>query len=175
MQANTNFNSLTTSIANLTASTIKLEKVTNDLSNTVAKSSYGREVRQGLIDEVNDIFDELHERNAVYHKFSSPADPRKRSLYIAYANIKARCGNPDHPNYDAYGARGITCAFDTFEAFARHVGFRPGPGYTIDRIDNSRGYEPGNLRWATMKVQANNRRAPKTGADRAPWGSKTRH
>ena len=31
-------------------------------------------------------------------------------------------------------------------------------GYTLDRIDNNRGYEPGNLRFVDMKTQARNRR-----------------
>ena len=35
----------------------------------------------------------------------------------------------------------------------------PHPGMEIDRKDNERGYEPGNLQWATDEMQANNRRS----------------
>lgn len=33
----------------------------------------------------------------------------------------------------------------------------PGPGYTLDRKKNERGYEPGNCRWATDADQRRNK------------------
>lgn len=163
-----------TTISTVAAAILKLERVTEELDDTVANSAFASEIQQGLIDEVNAIFDDLHARNKVYHKFTGSSDARKRSLHIAWANILARCNNSNHPAYANYGGRGITCEFADFEAFARHVGFRPFAKATIGRIDNDRGYEPGNVRWESWKQQANNRRPPKTGEDRAPWGSKSR-
>lgn len=42
-------------------------------------------------------------------------------------------------------------------AFISDVGQPPTPNHTLDRIDNSKGYEPGNVRWATAVEQANNK------------------
>lgn len=38
-----------------------------------------------------------------------------------------------------------------------HVGPRPSPKHSIDRIDNEKGYEPGNCRWATATEQDRNK------------------
>lgn len=74
----------------------------------------------------------------------------------------SRCYNQKNTYYRHYGGRGITVCpkwIASTDAFIRDVGLRPSPKHTLDRVDNDRGYEPGNVRWATRKTQQNNRRA----------------
>jgi hypothetical protein len=80
--------------------------------------------------------------------------------YCIWEGMKARCQNPKSSGYKYYGGRGIKVApeFQTFEGFFGHLGPCP-PKHTIDRIENDGHYAPGNVRWATKKVQMRNTRA----------------
>lgn len=72
----------------------------------------------------------------------------------------SRCYNPKLRWYVYYGGRGITVCDEwreSFLAFYTYMGPRP-IGHSIDRIDNNKGYEPGNCRWATSQSQIRNRR-----------------
>lgn len=85
----------------------------------------------------------------------------KTALYKLWINVKDRCSNPKNPYFHNYGGRGIKLHPDlaaSFPAFKQAVGPRPSPLHTLERKDNNKGYEPGNLAWATKKEQARNQR-----------------
>ena len=83
--------------------------------------------------------------------------------YNSWYGMLQRCENPNHSSYDHYGGRGIkVCTrWHKFENFYADMGRKPGPGYSIDRIDNDGDYEPDNCRWATVKEQNMNQRSRK--------------
>jgi len=85
----------------------------------------------------------------------------ERPEYRVWQTMIERCHKPESKAYPFYGARGITVCPQwqtSFEAFIADVGWRPAPDLQIDRIDNARGYEPGNVKWSTRKENCRNRR-----------------
>lgn len=84
--------------------------------------------------------------------------------YRAWSSMIRRCELRSQRSYPLYGGRGITVCAEwrhDFPAFLRDVGEAPTRAHTIDRIDPDGNYEPGNVRWATAKEQAINKRATK--------------
>ena len=81
--------------------------------------------------------------------------------YRLWTNMKKRCLSEGSRDSHNYGARGITIYghwINDFASFLAYIGPRPTPQHTLDRKENNKGYEPGNVRWATSQEQNNNRR-----------------
>ena len=93
--------------------------------------------------------------------------------YCIWKMMNRRCYYDTHTSYEYYGGSGITVHDDwrdggadvplasnlkAFGKFLRHVGKAPSAQHTLDRRDPFEGYTYGNVRWATPKEQANNKR-----------------
>lgn len=105
------------------------------------------------------------------------ADDTLRDVALQRINgIWRRCYSPKHGSYHAYGKRGIKCWW--YEQYGigavkkvdkaiwrrKMLGYLvtlenwDKPGVELDRIDNDKGYEPGNLRFVGRGENASNRR-----------------
>jgi len=77
---------------------------------------------------------------------------KKHPSFINWFAMLQRCNNPNHNRYASYGGRGIQVhpAWRVFKTYEKEFGYsKPGPGYTVDRIDNDGAYEPSNVQWLT--------------------------
>lgn len=80
----------------------------------------------------------------------------RSSEYQSWLAMRRRCRDEKFWKFPDYGGRGITVCdewYESFPAFIEHVGEKPSPRHTLDRIDNDGNYEPGNVRWATPQEQ----------------------
>jgi len=79
--------------------------------------------------------------------------------YKTWSTMIQRCTNINSQKYPIYGGRGITVCkrWKKFSNFLEDMGEQPWK-HQIDRINNNKGYNKSNCRWATPKQQARNRR-----------------
>jgi len=92
---------------------------------------------------------------ATHGKFYEPG-------YSIWNAMMQRCGNPKNKHFTDYGGRGIhVCErWHNVANFLADMG-PPPSGHSIDRINNDGDYEPGNVRWADARTQAQNKRGSK--------------
>jgi len=93
--------------------------------------------------------------------------------YSSWISMKDRCLNKKSKDYHKYGGIGITIYkewINSFEKFFEYMGKKQ-KGQSIDRIDNSKGYFPGNVRWANNSQQQRN----KTKSLWLEWNGKKTH
>jgi len=99
--------------------------------------------------------------NSMVNRFWDTAWGRfPKAEYTVWYGMIRRCCNPDDPAFPSYGARGVGVSprwREDFMTFFADMGPRPSMAHSIDRIDNARGYEAGNCRWATRSQQQRNR------------------
>ncbi len=79
--------------------------------------------------------------------------------YRIWASMVWRCRAKSGTGFRDYASRGVRVCdrWRRFENFREDMGECPSDEHTIDRRDNSRGYEPDNCRWATTLEQQRNK------------------
>lgn len=84
---------------------------------------------------------------------------RETQIRWVWSSMKQRCDNPNNLAYKNYGERGITVCeeWKLFNQFKNDMGIPP-KGWTLDRIDNNKGYSKENCVWSKRIAQTRNRR-----------------
>ena len=80
------------------------------------------------------------------------------SEYSSWHGMVKRCTKRHCKDYPSYGGSGIEVCdrWLDFSNFLADMGKKPTIKHSIDRIDNSKGYEKSNCRWATRSEQGRN-------------------
>ncbi len=79
--------------------------------------------------------------------------------YHIWRGMFRRCTASTNKDFKHYGGRGISIHPEWLDLriFVEDVGRRP-EGYTLERIENDKGYAPGNVKWIPASDQNLNKR-----------------
>jgi hypothetical protein len=83
-------------------------------------------------------------------------------MYTRFMHMHDRCSNPECEDYKDYGGAQppvTVCpqwakTLEGYGQFLTDMGEKPGPEYSIHRINPEGNYEPDNVKWVTAKEQA---------------------
>lgn len=115
--------------------------------------------------------EEKRKRDELRESYGVPKSFSNLRIYKVYRSMISRCNRkkPDsNPSYDIinkyYISRNITVCdewkgrigFYRFYQWSMENGYRE--GFSIDRIDNEKGYSPDNCRWIPVSDQSKNKR-----------------
>lgn len=93
-----------------------------------------------------------------YNSAAEKHGMKNTKIYQTWKSMKGRCFSRTQCK-EYYRDKGIMVCkqWSSFLQFYRDMGDKPAPEYSIDRIDNGKGYCPHNCRWATKQQQSSNR------------------
>ena len=128
------------------------------------RAGFREQNRERLASVTKEYYQNTREERLEYAKVFR--DERMTPYYKIWDGIIQRCYNKNCTSYSNYGGRGITIhepwreSYKEFEDYiVNELGPKPTPDHSLDRYPDRNGnYEPGNLRWATWKEQAENTR-----------------
>ena len=122
-------------------------------------------LRKGLTRSCGCLQKELAAKKLTVHGMT---DTR---IHYIWRGMIQRCENPNHRQYKYWGGRGISVSeeFHDFQTWYEHIGPRPGPEYSQDRIENNGNYERGNIRWTIQHEQRVNSRPISRGPFKQFW------
>lgn len=109
----------------------------------------------------NDKFERKPRANSFKHGYRYANEGKPALEYKSWSGIKRRVLNPSDALYSYYGGRGIDMdpRWEVFTNFLEDIGPAPSKKHSVERVDNNKGYWKSNVKWATRKEQASNKRS----------------